>query len=51
MVSSDLPELIGLTDRILVMRAGRLVDTVSTAGLTEEKLLALCYGEIHHDHH
>ena len=50
MVSSDLPELIGLTDRILIMRGGRLVDTVPTAGLTEEKLLALCYGEIQHDH-
>ncbi|MEO8608367.1 MAG: sugar ABC transporter ATP-binding protein [Chloroflexota bacterium] len=50
MVSSDLPELIGLTDRILIMRGGSLVDMVPTAGLTEEKLLALCYGEIQHDH-
>jgi ribose transport system ATP-binding protein len=47
MVSSDLPELIGLTDRILIMREGRLVDTVPTAGLTEEKLLTLCYGVDH----
>jgi ribose transport system ATP-binding protein len=50
MVSSDLPELIGLTDRILIMRAGRLVESVPTMGITEEKLLALCYGEIQHDH-
>jgi ribose transport system ATP-binding protein len=51
MVSSDLPELIGLTDRILIMRGGCLVDTITTASLTEEKLLALCYGEIQHDDH
>jgi len=49
--SSDLPELIGLTDRILIMRGGRLVDNVLTHGLTEENLLALCYGEIEHDRH
>ena len=49
MVSSDLLELIGLTDRILIMRAGSLVDSVSTPAVTEEKLLALCYGEIQHD--
>ena len=46
LISSDLPELLGLTDRILVMRAGKLVETVETAGLTEESLLARCYGEI-----
>ena len=49
MVSSDLPELLGMTDRILVMRDGRMVDDVPTAGLTEAALLALCYGEIAHD--
>lgn len=48
MVSSDLPELLGMTDRILVMRAGRLVETVPTASLTQEGLLAYCYGEIKH---
>jgi ABC-type sugar transport system ATPase subunit len=46
MVSSELPELIGLADRLLIMRDGRLVDDVPNQGLTEEKLLALCYGEI-----
>jgi ribose transport system ATP-binding protein len=49
MVSSDLPELIGLCDRILVMRRGQLVNTVEAAELTEEKLLALCYGEVRRD--
>ena len=49
MVSSDLPELLGLCDRILIMRKGHLVETVSAEGLTEEELLALCYGEVAHD--
>lgn len=49
MVSSDLPELLGLCDRILIMRKGRLAETVSTNGLTEEQLLALCYGEVSYD--
>jgi len=49
MVSSDLPELIGMTDRILIMRQGVLVDEVPTAGLTEESLLSLCYGETAHE--
>jgi ABC-type sugar transport system ATPase subunit len=44
MVSSDLPELLGLCDQILIMRGGRLVDTVAAKEFTEEKLLMLCYG-------
>lgn len=43
-VSSELGELIGMCDRILVMRNGRMADLVSAAGLTDERLLALCYG-------
>ncbi|MBW4436781.1 MAG: sugar ABC transporter ATP-binding protein [Pleurocapsa minor GSE-CHR-MK-17-07R] len=45
LVSSDLPELIGLCDRILVMRAGRAHAVVSAANLTQADLLRLCYGE------
>jgi ABC-type sugar transport system ATPase subunit len=42
-VSSDLPELIGLCDRIAILSAGRLGRIVPAAGLTEAALLALCY--------
>ena len=42
-VSSDLPELIGLSDRIAVLSAGRLTQTLPTAGLTEAALLTACY--------
>lgn len=40
-LSSDLPELIGLCDRILVVRGGRVVGDVPAASATEEGLLAL----------
>ena len=40
-LSSDLPELIGLCDRILIVRAGRVVGDVPATQATEEGLLAL----------
>ena len=40
-ISSDLPEILALSDRILVMRAGRIAGEVPRAGATEEKILAL----------
>ena len=44
LVSSDLPELIGMSDRIAVMRDGGITEIVATKGLDEERLLNLCYG-------
>jgi ribose transport system ATP-binding protein len=44
LVSSDLPELIGMSDRIAVMRDGTITDIVAASGLDEERLLNLCYG-------
>ena len=49
MVSSDLPELIGMCDRILIIRDGVLVHTVRADKLTENELLTLCYGELSDD--
>jgi ribose transport system ATP-binding protein len=46
LVSSDLPELIGMCDRIAIMREGQIIDTVPTEGLTEEDLINLCYGRV-----
>jgi ABC-type sugar transport system ATPase subunit len=45
LASSDLPELIGMADRILVMREGRAAAIVPTEGLTQAALLALSFGE------
>ncbi len=38
-VSSDLPELLSLSDRIAIMRAGRIVDTVDASTATEHSLM------------
>jgi ribose transport system ATP-binding protein len=39
MVSSDLPELLGMADRILVMRRGRLVAELDAKTTTQEEVL------------
>jgi ribose transport system ATP-binding protein len=44
-VSSDLPELIGLSDRIAILRDGHLSGVLPAEGLTEASLLARCYAE------
>jgi L-arabinose transport system ATP-binding protein len=41
MVSSELPEVLGVSDRIAVMRQGRIAAVVDRADATEEKLLRL----------
>lgn len=45
MTSTDLTELLGLCDRILVLRDGRRYALVGTKGLDEASLLALIYGD------
>jgi ABC-type sugar transport system ATPase subunit len=44
MVSSDIPELICMSDRIAVMRHGELVTTVGAKTVTEEELLGYFLG-------
>jgi ribose transport system ATP-binding protein len=39
MISSELPEILGLSDRILVMREGRICGEFERAEATEEKIL------------
>ena len=43
LASSDLPEIIGLCDRVAVMRDGRLAEIRGCDGLTEAGLLSLFY--------
>ncbi|NLC58242.1 MAG: sugar ABC transporter ATP-binding protein [Armatimonadetes bacterium] len=45
LISSDLPELLAMSDRILVMRAGRLAGELGRAEATPEKVLALALGQ------
>lgn len=40
MVSSEMPEVLGMSDRIVVMREGRVSATFDTADATQEKILS-----------
>lgn len=44
MISSDLPEVLGMSDRILVMREGRQMAVFARAEATEEKIMAAAMG-------
>ncbi|MFD2415853.1 sugar ABC transporter ATP-binding protein [Amycolatopsis pigmentata] len=45
MVSSDLPEVLGMADRILVMREGRLVAEIPRAEATEDSVMFAAMGQ------
>ena len=44
MVSSELPEILGMSDRVVVMREGRIVSTHGVEGLTAETLVRAAAG-------
>ena len=44
MISSELPEVLGMSDRILVMRGGRVVAELDAAGATQAQVLAAALG-------
>ena len=39
MISSELPEVLGMADRVLVMREGRLTATIDRADATAESVM------------
>lgn len=41
MVSSELPEILGISDRVLVMRAGEAVAVLDKQEASEEKIISL----------
>jgi len=45
MISSELPEVLRVADRIIVMREGRLVAELAHAEATEEKIVAAATGQ------
>ena len=45
MISSELPEILGMSDRILVMRAGRVACEFGSEEATQEKILECALGE------
>jgi len=44
MVSSELPEILGLSDRIVVMREGRVMANLSRSEATEERIMHYATG-------
>ena len=44
-ISSEMPELLGLSDRIVVMQGGRVTGEVTRAEATEERVLAMAMAE------
>ena len=44
MISSELPEVLGMSDRIAVMYGGTIVATLNRSEATQEKILALALG-------
>jgi rhamnose transport system ATP-binding protein len=46
MVSSDLPEVLGMADRVLVMREGRLVAELARADATDEAVMRAATGAV-----
>jgi ribose transport system ATP-binding protein len=46
MISSDLPEVLGMSDRVLVMARGRIAGELSAGEATQDSVMALAVGEI-----
>ena len=42
LISSELPEVLGLSDRIICMQHGRITGEIAASDATEEKVLSLC---------
>jgi len=45
LISSDLPELVSLSSRVLIMRKGRIVKDMKKEECTEESVLLAANGE------
>ena len=46
MISSECPEILGMSDRVIVMREGRIVSERDPENTTEEDILSDCFCEI-----
>lgn len=46
MISSELPEIIGMSDKILVMHNGKIAGTLDSTEVTEERILSFATGGI-----
>jgi rhamnose transport system ATP-binding protein len=46
MISSELPEILGMSDRVVVMRAGRVVKTLARNEASQQNILELALGHV-----
>ena len=46
LISSELPEILGMSDRVLVMRAGEVAGALDRADATQEGIMALAVGHV-----
>jgi ABC-type sugar transport system ATPase subunit len=46
MISSELPEIIGMSDRVLVMHNGRIAGSLIRGELNQEKIMHLATGGV-----
>ena len=46
MISSELPEILGMSDRVLVMHEGRVAGVLERSEATQERIMAYASGEI-----
>jgi ribose transport system ATP-binding protein len=44
MVSSDMPEMVSMADRVMVMKNGRIVGSLDRGEISEENILQLSIG-------
>jgi ribose transport system ATP-binding protein len=44
MISSELPEILGMSDRVIVMREGRIAGEFTRAEANQEKILSCALG-------
>ena len=51
MISSELPEILGMSDRIAVMHGGTIVGVLDRADATQEAILELALGHVHDPDH
>jgi rhamnose transport system ATP-binding protein len=45
MISSDLPEVLAMSDRILVMREGRQMEILTRQEATQERVMSAAMGQ------
>ena len=43
MISSELPELLGMCDRFVVMRGGKIAGEMDKSSATQERIMSLCF--------